>query len=48
MDTCGALVVVRAGDADEGDASYAEEGETVTGDRLSFNLRLRRLPQDHG
>lgn len=32
--TCHALVAVRAGDADQGDASYAGEGETVTDDRL--------------
>lgn len=48
MDTCGALVVVHAGDADEGNTSYAEEGEAVTDDRFSFNLRRQRLPQDHG
>lgn len=46
--TCHALVAVHAGDADEGNTSYAEEGESVTDDRLSFNLRLQRLPQSHG
>lgn len=48
--TCHALVVVHAGDADEGNTSYAEEREeeSVTGDRFSFKVRMQLLPQNHG
>lgn len=41
MVTCDALVVVHAGDAHEGDASYAEEEhETVTRERFSFKQQM--------
>lgn len=50
--TCDALVVVHAGDAHEGNASYAEEEQETEGDTFSlqwqmiYELRLSPLHHD--